>query len=308
MIQNRNQWPLRFSRTTEWIPVETSPVDQISSADIQRKGSLQHPGSSGKAGGCESPTIKDEKRMLWCWQTQRSVEHRGSSWLPGRGRVWERDSHRWCQCWALNEALEAGGERRRGWVECGCTSGCQGTSGAWRILSGLVWLECNFRRGWWWCRQRDTGRVNCTDLILLFHFWKPQRGDLERWSKLQKDVWSAFFHLLMDKTEKCKPDVWMVIFMVGCIRESLNSPLNSRNGLAESLTYLGVRSWSQSSLCGRGCHWGNWAFLFKSQPFQSNYHRLKWKYTDFFFFYQPFRRTMDLFGCNIQSKESLSCM
>lgn len=33
-------------------------MDQISSADIQRKGSLQHPGSSGKAGGCDSPILK----------------------------------------------------------------------------------------------------------------------------------------------------------------------------------------------------------------------------------------------------------
>lgn len=63
------------------------PWTKYAAASVYREGSLQQPGSFGRAGGSSSWSIKNEKCMLWCWQLQRHAEHRGSQWLPGRGRV-----------------------------------------------------------------------------------------------------------------------------------------------------------------------------------------------------------------------------
>lgn len=59
----------------------------------------------------------------------------------------------------------------------------------------------------------------------------------------QKDIWPVSFCLLMDRRGKCKPDVWMGMETSG------NYWIHrcSGNGLAQWLTYLEVRSWSQSS-------------------------------------------------------------
>lgn len=122
---------------------------------------------------------------------------------------------------------------------------CQGTSGSVRVLCSLVWLECNVR---WMMFLRDTGIANSTDLIFLFDLWKPYTKGLERWSKHQKDIWPVSLCLLMDRRGKCKPDVWVGrdtsgnFWIYHC----------SGNGLTQWLTYLEVRSWSQSSTCREG--------------------------------------------------------
>lgn len=100
--------------------------------------------SSGRAGGCGSSNVRDEHCLLWCWQMQRCAAHGGSSCLPERGKVSEPVLGAVSAGWVMKK-LESGGECRWGWVECRRTSGCQGTSGAGRVLSSLLWLECNVR-------------------------------------------------------------------------------------------------------------------------------------------------------------------
>lgn len=92
---------------------------------------------------------------------------------------------------------------------------------------------------------RDTSIAKGTDLIFFFGLWKPYTKDLERWSKHQKDIWPVSLCLLTDRRGKCKPDVWKGMDTSG------NYWIHrcSGNGLAQWLTYLEVRSWSQSSTC-----------------------------------------------------------